>query len=182
MSTPPVSISRKRWSRHSQISSLRSRVTPGVSWTTAARDPVSRFTSVDFPTLGKPTIATVPISSSCATGAGYGLGGCETYRTGAHATRLAERSERAVGADVVGADRVAAVYEHVERAAVDANGLVQRMRAPPQRQRRDERDAAVARDREARDRRTAGVRLRPEPGEGRIRYAFGRMPTRAEML
>ena len=41
-------------------SSLRSRVTPGVSCTTAARVWVSRLTSVDLPTFGKPTIATVP--------------------------------------------------------------------------------------------------------------------------
>ena len=45
---------------HSQSSSLRSRVTPGVSWTTAARLCVSRLISVDLPTFGKPTIATVP--------------------------------------------------------------------------------------------------------------------------
>ena len=48
----------------SPTSSLRSRVTPGVSCTTAARDSVSRLTSVDLPTFGKPTIATVPISGS----------------------------------------------------------------------------------------------------------------------
>src|SRR4051794_6735488 len=157
MSTPPVSIRRKRWFRHSQISSLRSRVTPGVSWTTAARDPVSRFTSVDFPTLGKPTIATVPISSSCATGAGYGLGGGETDRTGRQRACLAERGERPVGGDVVRAERVAAVDEHVERAAVRAHGLVERVRACAERERRDERDAAVLRDCEGRDRCAAGV-------------------------
>ena len=64
ISTPPVSISRNREPAHSQTSSLRSRVTPGVSWTTAARVPVSRLTSVDLPTFGKPTTATVPASSS----------------------------------------------------------------------------------------------------------------------
>jgi len=63
-STPPVSMSRNRLPFHSQISSLRSRVTPGVSWTTAARVAVSRFTSVDLPTFGKPTIATVPSSGA----------------------------------------------------------------------------------------------------------------------
>ena len=62
MSTPPVSISRNRLPFHSHTSSLRSRVTPGVSCTTAARVPVSRLTSVDLPTFGKPTIATVPTS------------------------------------------------------------------------------------------------------------------------
>ena len=64
MSTPPVSISRKRWPFQSATTSLRSRVTPGVSCTTAARDSVSRLTSVDLPTFGKPTTATVPIMGS----------------------------------------------------------------------------------------------------------------------
>ncbi len=64
MSTPPVSIRRKRWPFQSATSSLRSRVTPGVSWTTVARDSVRRLTSVDFPTFGNPTTATVPASSS----------------------------------------------------------------------------------------------------------------------
>src|SRR5205823_5178647 len=64
MSTPPVSISRKRLPDHSQTSSLRSRVVPLVSCTTAARELVSRLTSVDLPTFGNPTIATVPISWS----------------------------------------------------------------------------------------------------------------------
>src|SRR5919197_3165546 len=62
MSTPPVSITTKRFPAHSATSSLRSRVTPGVSCTTAARDSVRRLTSVDLPTFGKPTIATVPAS------------------------------------------------------------------------------------------------------------------------
>ena len=69
MSTPPVSTSTKRLPVHSQTSSLRSRVTPGISWTTAARVSVSRLTSVDLPTFGKPTIATAPIS-----GGGGGAG------------------------------------------------------------------------------------------------------------
>ena len=43
MSTPPVSISRKRLPFHSQTSSLRSRVVPCVSCTTAARVAVSRL-------------------------------------------------------------------------------------------------------------------------------------------
>ena len=42
---------------------MRSRVTPGVSCTTAARLCVRRLIRVDLPTLGKPTIATVPASS-----------------------------------------------------------------------------------------------------------------------
>ena len=69
-STPPVSTSRKVTPFQSARSSLRSRVTPAVSWTTAALVCVSRLTSVDFPTLGKPTMATVPalLTSSEALG------------------------------------------------------------------------------------------------------------------
>ena len=67
MSTPPVSTSKKRCPFHSPTSSLRSRVTPEVSCTTAAREPVRRLTSVDLPTFGKPTIATDPSSGgSCS--------------------------------------------------------------------------------------------------------------------
>ena len=62
-STPPVSMRRNQVPVHSQRSSLRSRVTPGVSWTTAARLCVSRLIRVDLPTFGKPTIATVPAIS-----------------------------------------------------------------------------------------------------------------------
>ena len=46
---------------------MRSRVTPGISCTTAFRDEVSRLISVDFPALGKPTTATVP-ASTCDSG------------------------------------------------------------------------------------------------------------------
>src|SRR5205823_10217223 len=66
MSTPPVSTNRNRCPFHSATSSLRSRVTPDVSCTTAAREPVKRLTSVDLPTFGNPTIATVPSSGSCS--------------------------------------------------------------------------------------------------------------------
>ena len=65
-STPPVSMSRNVVPDHSQRSSLRSRVTPGVSWTTAVRVAVRRLISVDLPTFGKPTIATVPAISTSA--------------------------------------------------------------------------------------------------------------------
>ncbi len=67
MSTPPVSTSRSRLPLHSQTISLRSRVTPGVSKTTAERVADRRFTSVDFPTFGKPTTATVPRSGGTCT-------------------------------------------------------------------------------------------------------------------
>ena len=69
MSTPPVSTSTKRFPVHSQTSSFRSRVTPGLSCTTAARVSVRRLTSVDLPTFGKPMIATAPRS-----GGGGGAG------------------------------------------------------------------------------------------------------------
>ena len=55
---PPVSSSVKRRPCHSASTALRSRVTPGCSSTIASRRPRMRFTSVDLPTLGRPTTAT----------------------------------------------------------------------------------------------------------------------------
>jgi hypothetical protein len=57
-SQPPVSTTVKLRPFHSASYEIRSRVTPGTSWTTAARRPRNRLTSVDLPTLGRPTIAT----------------------------------------------------------------------------------------------------------------------------
>jgi hypothetical protein len=51
-SMPPVSMSVKRRPFHSHGISLRSRVIPGRSWTTASRRWVSRLTREDLPTLG----------------------------------------------------------------------------------------------------------------------------------
>ena len=51
-STPPVSISVNVRPFQSVSSSLRSRVTPGRSCTTASRDCVRRLTSEDLPTFG----------------------------------------------------------------------------------------------------------------------------------
>ena len=57
-SMPPVSMSVKRRPFHSVAISLRSRVIPGRSCTTASRLLVRRLTSEDLPTLGYPTTAT----------------------------------------------------------------------------------------------------------------------------
>ena len=57
-SQPPVSTTVKARPHHSASSSLRSRVTPGRSSTTAARRPTMRLTRVDFPTLGRPAMTT----------------------------------------------------------------------------------------------------------------------------
>ena len=56
-SQPPVSTTVN--ARPAQLASYdtRSRVTPGTSSTTASRRPMIRFTSVDLPTLGRPTTA-----------------------------------------------------------------------------------------------------------------------------
>ena len=58
-SQPPVSTTVN--SRPCQWAgiSLRSRVMPGCSATMASRRPKMRFISVDLPTLGRPTMATV---------------------------------------------------------------------------------------------------------------------------
>ena len=57
-SQPPVSTMVKWWPHHSASSSLRSRVTPGRSSTTAARRPTMRLTRVDLPTFGRPATTT----------------------------------------------------------------------------------------------------------------------------
>ena len=56
---PPVSISVNSHPAHVTSNSFRSLVTPGRSSTMASLFPMIRFTSVDFPTFGLPTTATV---------------------------------------------------------------------------------------------------------------------------
>ena len=58
-SQPPVSWTMNDRPFHSASYDTRSRVTPGTSSTTASRRPMILLTSVDLPTLGRPTIATV---------------------------------------------------------------------------------------------------------------------------
>src|SRR5689334_725921 len=58
-SNPAVSMTRKFRPSRFASPSRRSRVTPGWSSTSARRLPTSRLKSVDLPTLGRPTIATV---------------------------------------------------------------------------------------------------------------------------
>src|SRR3954447_16437349 len=74
-SQPPVSTTVN--SRPAQLASYdtRSRVTPGVSSTTASRRPMMRLTSVDLPTFGRPTIASTgsgPLSSRSCVGTSVG--------------------------------------------------------------------------------------------------------------
>ena len=57
-SMPPVSASMKVRLRHSHAAKIRSRVTPGVSFTMDSRCPMSLLNNVDLPTLGRPTTAT----------------------------------------------------------------------------------------------------------------------------
>ena len=92
MSTPPVSISRNRLPAHSQTSSLRSRVVPLVSWTTAARVAVSRLISVDLPTFGKPTIATVPSRSTRSSSSPRAVGRSQRWAPSPRAGRARARS------------------------------------------------------------------------------------------
>ena len=71
--TPAVSISVKRSPSRSKGTKMLSRVVPGASNTITLSSPSSRFTRVDLPTFGRPTIATVmprsvgssPSSSGC---------------------------------------------------------------------------------------------------------------------
>ncbi len=55
---PAVSMKRKSTPSMSRVSSMASRVVPAMSETMARSSPRSRFSSVDLPALGAPTIAT----------------------------------------------------------------------------------------------------------------------------
>src|SRR6266851_7006856 len=57
-SRPAVSMTRKHRSAIRPSLTRRSRVTPGISLTRASRRPTSRLNSVDFPTFGRPRMAT----------------------------------------------------------------------------------------------------------------------------
>src|ERR1044071_6518842 len=50
---------------------MRSRVTPGLSCTTASRRPRMRFTRVDLPTLGLPTTASTGCGGSAPVSSGW---------------------------------------------------------------------------------------------------------------
>ena len=56
-----MSITVKSRSPSRAAPSRRSRVTPGRSSTSASRLPTSRLNSVDLPTFGRPTMATVKL-------------------------------------------------------------------------------------------------------------------------
>ena len=56
---PPVSIIENSCPHHSTLPYCRSRVVPATSFTIAFLDFVRRLNRVDFPTLGRPTIATI---------------------------------------------------------------------------------------------------------------------------
>ena len=58
-SQPPVSMIENGTPAQSAVSTLRSRVTPCSSSTTAARVPTIRLTSDDLPTLGRPATTTI---------------------------------------------------------------------------------------------------------------------------
>ncbi len=67
-SQPPVSMMEKGTPDHSAESSLRSRVTPFSSSTTAARAPTMRFTNDDLPTLGRPATTTMGLMARTPAG------------------------------------------------------------------------------------------------------------------
>src|SRR5437762_807156 len=56
---PPVSTMVKAIPRQSESPKSRSRVVPGISDVTDLRSPISRLKSVDLPTFGRPTSATI---------------------------------------------------------------------------------------------------------------------------
>src|SRR5581483_3070921 len=92
-SQPPVSTTVNERPAQSASNSRRSRVTPGFCSTIASRRPTIRFTSVDFPTFGRPTIATTGIAG----GAGIAGDVMERGPGGGSGERTDERG--AVGGD-----------------------------------------------------------------------------------
>src|SRR5438270_6511927 len=82
-SQPPVSTRRNGRPRQSASTVLRSRVTPGCSSTIASRRPRMRLTSVDLPTLGRPTTATTgAISAPEGPPQRHAVGGHDLDRAG----------------------------------------------------------------------------------------------------
>ena len=63
-SSPAVSTTVNSWPRHSATPYRRSRVSPARSSTIAFRQPIMRLNSVDLPTFGRPTMATIALATS----------------------------------------------------------------------------------------------------------------------
>ena len=61
---PAVSTSTSGWPSSSMAVSIGSRVVPGTSDTIIRSEPKTRFTKVDLPVFGRPTIATRGAPSS----------------------------------------------------------------------------------------------------------------------
>src|SRR6516225_5872148 len=66
--SPAVSTTLNSRSPRCALPSRRSRVTPGLSSTRAIRLRASRLNSVDLPTFGRPTMATVKLMTEWAVG------------------------------------------------------------------------------------------------------------------
>ena len=117
--------------RYAAQPSRRSRVTPGVGATSAARRPTSRLKRVDLPTLGRPTMATVKATGGPQRESDQvrGVGQDEEGPIGDHG-RQADGASCVVGAQiaaVVGRDR-----EHAAVGARDDQPIVDQNRTGPE--------------------------------------------------
>ena len=69
---PPVSMTVKGWSPSVHSVTMRSRVTPGWSWTMEILRPAKRLKRADLPTFGRPTMAAQRVTGR-ETGIGLGM-------------------------------------------------------------------------------------------------------------
>src|SRR4029453_11962179 len=115
-SKPAVSITRNLRSNSRASPSRRSRVTPGLSSTSATRLPTSRLNRVDLPTLGRPMMATV--------GRGMARAPCpptplrSTLAESGQASAIVEDVERRAGDHRLQADAGADIALSLESAIV----------------------------------------------------------------
>src|SRR6185312_16163319 len=86
-SQPPVSTTVNRRPDHCASYATRSRVTPGTSCTTASRRPRMRLTSVDLPTLGRPTTASTGRSRTSSVSSATVMAGLFPVRRAPGASR-----------------------------------------------------------------------------------------------
>src|SRR5207237_3397451 len=100
--------------------SRRSRVSPGVSSTSASRRPTSRLNSVDFPTFGRPRIATAkPIAGIWATRLRLAIGR-QSGVVGQHIKRIVGdyRRKIATGRYLLAPERLSGIGRDRQCAAV----------------------------------------------------------------
>src|SRR6266851_596839 len=119
-SRPAVSITRKHRSAIRPSPSRRSRVTPGISSTRASRRPTSRLNSVDFPTFGRPRMATAMLIGVLWRRLSGSAIGRQSGVVGQHIEGIVGNHRRkiAAGRYLLAAKRLAGIRRYRQRATV----------------------------------------------------------------